>query len=158
MIELTTKVHVEGADARQITDFLLSTGDEAYRRWWPGTHLAFHTVRRLPGDVGNLVYFDERVGTRRLRMYGIVLEARPGKRLVWQLKRGVRLPAWLVVELEDHVGGVTITHTIRAGFRGVGRLLDPLLGLYLTPHFRESMDEHAKTEFRRLGELLHARC
>jgi hypothetical protein len=154
MIELSTQVDVEGVNGRQITDFLLHPNDEAYRRWWPGTHLSFHTSSGVPGSAGSVVQFDEFVGGRRFAMQGVVLEVCPGKRVVWQLKRGIALPAWLLLELEDHARGVTIKHTIRAGARGVWRIFDPLLRLFLTPRFCASMDDHARTEFRRLGELL----
>jgi hypothetical protein len=154
MITLTTKVHVEGLTGRQVTDFLLRAGDEPYQRWWPRTHLEYHAVRRVAGDVGSSYYFDEYVGERRIKMLGIVVEATPGKRLVWQMKRGIRLPAWLALELADDERGVAITHTIRAGFPGLGRCCDPLLRLYLSRRFRQCMDEHVRVEFKRLGELL----
>jgi hypothetical protein len=99
---------------------------------------------------------DEYVGTRRLRMKGIVVEAVPGQRLVWQLKRAIRLPARLELELTDHAGGVAITHTTRAGFGGAGRILDPLLRLYFSKRFARALDEHVKTEFPLLRDLLRA--
>jgi hypothetical protein len=155
MLTHTTKVHVAGLTGRQITDFLIEAGDDAYRRWWPGTHLEFHNLRRVPGAVGNLVYFDEFVGRRRLRMKAVVTEVAPGRRLVWQLMRGIRLPAWLVLEVEDDDDGVTITHSIRAGFDGAARVLDPVVALYLSREFRRAMDQHVRTEFQRLARLLN---
>lgn len=67
----------------------------------------------------------EYVGSHRLRMQPIVLEAIPGQRIVWQLKRWVQLPAWLRIELTDRDDGCLVRHTVEIGFRGVGRLLDP---------------------------------
>ncbi|GEM_PF-6310934 len=48
---------------------------------------------------------DEYVGLRRLRMAAIVVETEPGRRIVWQLKLWVRLPAWLRLELADQGDG-----------------------------------------------------
>jgi hypothetical protein len=48
------------------------------------------------------------------------------EQLTWQLKKGVHLPVWLSLDLADDDAGVTITHTIRAGFNGLGRFLDPV--------------------------------
>jgi hypothetical protein len=97
---------------------------------------------------------DEYVGTRRLRMRGIVVEALPRKRLVWQLVKATRLPAWLELELTDYEGGVAITHTTSAGFRGAGRILDPLVRLYFSKQFARELDEHVKTEFPLLRDRL----
>ena len=153
MITLTTRVHVDGLTGKEIIDFMLRAGDFEYQHWWPGTHLQYR-LRRVPGDVGSVVFFDEYVGARRLRLKGVVLEAAPN-RLALQLKKGVALPAYLVMEMHDVEGGVDITHTIRAGFDGPLAVLDPLLRLYLSPRFQKDMDEHATTEFRRLGKMLH---
>src|SRR6266536_1007270 len=105
-----------------------------------------HTGR---GDdhVGDILYGDEYVGKRRLRWAVIVTEAARGKRLVWQFKRGIRLPARLELEFSDHDGGVAITHTVRAGFRGAGRVLDPALKIFLSRTFANDLDEHVRTEF-----------
>jgi hypothetical protein len=50
------------------------------------------------------------------------------------------------------------THTIRAGFRGLGRILGPLLRLYLSDEFERAMDEHAQAEFPMLGAMLCGRA
>jgi len=155
MITLRTKVRVEGLSGKDVTEFLLRPNDAAYQRWWPGTHFRFHTVRGTEGRLGSVVLMDERVGNRRLRMQGVVVEAVPGKRVVWRLKTGIQLPAWLVLELAEGEGGVEITHTILAGGTGLWAAFDPLLRLYLSDDFRRSMDAHVHVEFRRLEELLH---
>ena len=154
MITLETAIHVDGLRGRDVTDFLLSCTDEQYRRWWPGTHLQFHTLRRRPESVGNLVYMDEYVGRRRLRLRATVTDAVPGSRIVWQFRWGVPLPAWLRLDLADDETGVTIRHTIRAGVAGIGRILDPLLRRYASPRFARDLDAHVRTEFPKLRDLL----
>ncbi len=154
MIEMRAEVNVRGVSGRNISDFMLNCTDVDYRNWWPGTHLAFHTIKRFPGDLGNLVYFDEYVGRRRLKFEGVVMKSIPGKEIVWQMKKIVRLPVWLVLEFDDSDEGVVITHTIKAGFTGGGRLLDPFLRLYLTKGFEQDLEAHAQIEFTRLAEIL----
>jgi hypothetical protein len=154
MIMLRSQVYVEGISGKVVYDFLVNPSDDAYQRWWPGVHLQLHVLRSCPGHVGDLLYMDEYVGTRRLRMQCVVTEAESGRRLVWAMKRLIRLPARLILDLEDHAEGVVITHTIEAGFRGMGGLLDPLLRLYLDTQFARDMDEHAHAEFPMLGRLL----
>ena len=158
MLTLQTEIRVDGIMGMEIFDFLANPDDESYRAWWPGTHLQLH-IRERGGDdhVGDVIYMDEYVGKRRLRMSAIVTEAVPGKKLVWRLKRGIKLPARLYLELADYDGGVAITHTIRAGFRGPGRVLDPALKLFLSAGFARDMDDHARTEFPRLRDLLRER-
>lgn len=157
MISIQSRVHVSGISSAQLIDFMLNCTDEQYQAWWPGTHLALHTVERRPGNVGNVIYMDEYVGTRRLRMKAVVTElvAEPaGSRLVWQFKMGLRLPARLAMEANDDATGIALTHTIEAGFRGAGKILDPLFRLYLSKRFEQAMDEHAQAEFPMLGTML----
>ena len=155
MLTLQTIVDVQGLSGKQVTDFLLKCDDEHYRKWWDGTHLQFHTIKRYPDNIGNVVYMDEYVGKRRLKMQAIVLKAVPGKEIIWQMKKGVRLPGWLSLSVEDIDDGVRITHTLTAGFNGIGKALDPLLRLYLSKDFEQAMDEHAKIEFPKLKEVIH---
>jgi hypothetical protein len=70
MIAIESRVHVTGMGGAQLVDFMLNCTDGQYQAWWPGTHLSFHTVKRRPGDAGNLVYMDEFVGKRRIRVKG----------------------------------------------------------------------------------------
>ena len=157
MLTLETSIRVDGITGMEIFDFLANPEDESYRAWWPGTHLQFHTLARGDNYVGDVIFMDEYVGTRRLRMAAIVTEAAPGKKLAWQLRRWIKLPAHLYLELEDHDGGVTITHTTCAGFRGPGRILDPALRLFFSRAFAHALDEHVRTEFPLLRDLLRQR-
>mgnify|MGYP000148777179 CR=1 FL=1 len=157
MISIQSKVRVADVSGADLLDFMLNCTDQRYQAWWPGTHLAFHTVKRRPGDVGNVVYMDEYVGKRRIKMQGVVTQVIPGKKIVWQFRQIIRLPVWLILEADDEDGGVTLTHTLQTGFGGIGRILDPLLRLYFSDEFARAMDEHAQAEFPMLGNLLHNR-
>ena len=126
---------------------MLSPTDERYRAWWPGTHLQFHIVASRTDHVGDLVWMDEYVGSRRLRMTGVVIEAEPGRTIVWQLERWVRLPAVLRLELVDQGGGCLVRHRTEVGYRGIGRIFDPLLRLSVYPRFAAQLDEHVRAEF-----------
>ena len=155
MITIESKLFVKDLSGEEIFDFLLNATDESYRRWWPGTHLHLHALERHEDHVGDLFYMDEYVGERRLRMKCVVVEAERGTRLVWRFKSlGVLLPARLILETENRGGGVAIRHTIRTGFDGPGRILDPLFRLYFSERFAAAMDEHARTEFPMLRDVL----
>lgn len=154
MITIQSKIHVKRTSGMSIYNFLINPSDSAYQRWWPGVHLELHNLRRNPGNVGNIVYMDEYVGKRRLRMECIVTEAKPGKRITWQFRKVIPLPVWLYLELEDDERGVAVTHTIKAGFEGAGKILDVIFRVYLSDSFAKAMDEHARAEFPKLGELL----
>lgn len=154
MIRLRTQIAVPGVTGIEIFDFLLNCTDAEYQRWWPGTHLSFHTIKRIPGEVGNLVMMDEFIGNRRVRAKGLVTEVEPGKRLVWQLRKLVPLPVWLSLEFEEQGDTLQLTHTIEAGFNGIGRVLDPLLRLYLSRQFAEALDEHVRIELPKLRDFL----
>ena len=153
MLTLQSSVSVDGITGREIWDFLLTCTDEDYQRWWPGTHMQLHTLRQGTDQVGDVMYMDEYIGAQRLRMTGAVVEAKPGKKIVWKVTRPVPLPVTLTLELADRDRGVMVRHTIRAGYTGVGRVLDPLFGLYFS-HRLAAMDRHVRTEFPLLRDHL----
>jgi hypothetical protein len=151
----TTRVDVTGISGKNIYDFLLTCDDERYQRWWPGTHLAFHTLKRTPSNVGNQVYMDEYVGEFHLRFHAVVKDLVPSRRILWQLKAlGLLLPAWVSITLMNIADGVRIIHTVSAGYRGLGSKLDFAIRRYLSTRFERQMAEHANTEFNRLRDLL----
>jgi uncharacterized protein YndB with AHSA1/START domain len=154
MLTIESRFFVARISGREVTDFLLDCTDDRYQQWWPGTHLELHAVTHGRDHVGDVVLMDEYVGKRRVRMLAVVVEVVPGHKIVWQLRKGVRLPVWLTVELADRDGGVDLRHTITAGFRGVGRVLDPMLRIFLSAEFAAAMDEHARTEFPLLRDHL----
>ena len=154
VLTFETKLRVDGITGRQIFDFLANPNDGAYQQWWPGTHLEFHPLKRSDDHVGDVIYMDEYIGERRVRMKGVVVEAVPEHRLVWRLRKVTRLPVRLSLDLTDDQSGVVITHTIEAGFKGPGSLLDPLIRLYFSSKFAAAMDEHVKTEFPLLRDRL----
>jgi hypothetical protein len=154
VLTIESSVFVDGITASEITEFMLNPTDDRYRAWWPGTHLQFHVIAGTPDHVGDVVWMDEHVGSRRLRMSAVVVEAQPG-RIVWQFKRWVRSSAWLRLEVVDQAGGCLVRHTVEVGYDGLGRLLDPILRLYLSPRFAAELDEHVHTEFPRLRDYVH---
>jgi len=154
MIIMKTEVNVSDILRRNVFDFMLNCTDNDYQRWWPGTHLAFHTIKRYPNNLGNLVYFDEYVGKRRLKFNAKVTELVPDKRLVWQMEAIIRLPAWLSIDIEANESGVKIIHTLAIGFLGIGKIFDSILRLYCSSKFQYELGEHAKTEFHKLADLL----
>lgn len=154
MLRLQTKLDVDGITGKEIFDFLANPNDHAYQQWWPGTHLQLHPLKRTEDHVGDVIYMDEYIGERRLRMEGIVVEAVPEHRLVWQLRKLITLPVRLSLDLTDDESGVAITHTIEAGIKGPGTLLDPLIRLYFSRGFAAALDEHVKTEFPLLRDRL----
>lgn len=154
MITIQSKIHVARIGGMEIFNFFINPSDREYQKWWTGTHLEFHNLRQSPRNIDNIVYMDEYIGKRRVKMTAIVIEAKPGKKITWQFKKIIRLPVWMCLELEDGNEGVAITHTMRAGFEGTGSILDIILRVYLSDAFAKAMDEHAKTEFPKLGDML----
>jgi uncharacterized protein YndB with AHSA1/START domain len=148
-------VDVAGLTGRDVTDFMMACTDEQYRNWWPGTHLQLHVLGRASAGVGDVMLMDEFVGRRRLRLHGVVEAVEPGRRLVWRFRKIVPLPASLSLELTPVPGGVSVRHTVRAGWPGIGRVLDPLLRMYFTSRFITELDAHVRTEFPLLRDYLH---
>ena len=100
------------------------------------------------------MYFDQLIGDYRVRHTDVIVEAVPCRRILRQVVKGpLRLPVWIAFELEDDDAGVTITHTIRAGFTGLLRVLDPAFRLHFSERFAAAMDEHMQTECRLLRKF-----
>jgi hypothetical protein len=156
VLTIESQVTVPGLTGAEVTSFLLDCTDTGYQKWWPGVHLHLHPLAAGgAGHVGDEVFMDEFIGTRRLRMTGVVVLVDAGRKIVWQMKNGVRLPVWLTIEVTDHAGGVDVRHTITAGWKGMGRLLDPLLRVYFSSGFAAAMDKHVRTEFPLIRDRLH---
>lgn len=133
---------------------MLVCTDEIYQSWWPGVHLAFHTIKHYPENIGNLVYFDEYVGKRRIKFATRISELIAGKRLIYQLRVFVNLPAWIMLDFHDLPGGTKVTHTFVLGYPGFGRVFDPFFRLFFTKNFQRDLEEHAETEFKLLAKIL----
>jgi len=158
VLVVESRTRVEGVTGGDVIEFLLDCTDERYQAWWPGVHRELHALHRSgrPDHVGDVVLMDEMVGPRHLRLTAVVREVQPGRRLVLQVHKGVPLPVWLVIETTDDEGGVDVRHSIRAGWSGPAKVLDPLFRLHLSPPFAAAMHEHVRTEFARLGRLLRS--
>jgi hypothetical protein len=152
MVVLESSMHVPGMQADAVLHFFLHPTDAVYRRWWPGTHFRMHPLNDTVG-VGQIVYMDEMIGDRRLRLSCEVVFLGP-ERITWQFRRIVTLPAWLDLRVAEAPGGAIVTHTIRAGYRGLGVLLDPLFRLYFSRRFAQMMHDHFTAEFSTLPAVL----
>jgi hypothetical protein len=155
MFALTTQVHVAGLSGREVTDFLSTCDEESFRRWWPGTHLHFRTLKGEPGSIGSVFFMEEMIGARRVKIRCEVVDVVPGRSLVWQVRRPLfRLPVKLILRFADDDRGTQVEQSIEAGLAGVGRFLDPLFRLLFPPSFAAAKDGHVRTEFPRLRDML----
>ncbi|MFC7494209.1 MULTISPECIES: hypothetical protein [unclassified Nocardioides] len=158
MLTLETTIALDGLSGDEFTDFMLTCDDTRYRAWWPGTHRQFHVRRAGPGEdhVGDVVWMDEYVGRRHLRMAAAVVDVVPGRRIVWQLRPWrLRPPVRLTLAFDPQEDGAVVRHVLTAGWAGWARVLDPVWRLYFSPTFAHDLDRHARTEFGRLPHLLH---
>lgn len=154
MITLKTIVNVKGITSKDIYDFMLNCTDADYQKWWKGTHLICHTVKKYPGDIGNLVYADEFVGKYRFKGYVVITGLVPYSEMVYQIKKFVKLPAWFKMQFEDLDDGINIVHIVEAGFNGIGKIFDPIFRLFLNEDFENHLNAHAHEEFPKLAEML----
>jgi hypothetical protein len=154
MVTLETTVKMNGITAKDVYDFMLNINDADYQRWWKGTHLACHTVKKYPDNIGNIVYADEYVGKYRVKGYTVITRLVPYKEMVYQIKMITRIPAWFIMKFEDVEDGVNLVHTIKAGGHGIWRIFDPFIRLYLSKNFEKNVNEHAHEEFPMLAEMI----
>ena len=154
MIIYQTIFTVSNLSANELTDFMVNCNDDLYRKWWAGTHIAFHTTKRFPNNVGNCVVFDEYVGTYRLRFKAVLDIYEPGKAMVWHMKKIIPLPARLSLLLNKLPSGVQITHTLSIGYNRTGSVLDGLIRAFLPKELERDLADHAQYEFRNLRDSM----
>jgi hypothetical protein len=157
MVTLQTIVNVKGITSKDIYNFMLNLNDTEYQRWWYGTHLICHTVKKYSGDIGNVVYADEFVGKYRLKGYAVITKLVPYSEMVYQIKKLIKLPAWFTMKFEDFEDGIKLTHIIEAGGHGFWRIFDPLIRLVLNNNFEHELNAHAHEEFPMLAKMLKNR-
>jgi hypothetical protein len=155
MVILETQINVPDLSAKSVFDFMIDCTDEKYQQWWPKTHLAFHTISRQEDNIGSLVLFDEMIGKRRLMFQAMIIKSLPRQEIVWQMKKMILLPAWLSLKFQNTEDGVLITHSLSAGFRGLGKVFDPIIRLYLNKKFEKELAAHANMEFNKLSLLVN---
>ena len=154
MVIFKTEVDVEGLTGNAIYDFFINCTAEEYQKWWEGTHLIYRTLKRYPDDFGNVVLMDEYIGIYRVTLNAVVSRAISGVEIVWQMKKIVKMPAWVSISFEERKNGVKVIHKITAGFKGIGKIFDVIFKIFLSRDFEKAMDEHAKTEFLKLRAVL----
>ena len=160
MITHQFELHVPNATAEQFYDFMINPCDQRYSEWWPGEHLQFHIVKHGDGNhKGDIVFMDEYIGKgRRLTFDAVVTIANRPNKIEWQMiKAGLRLPAYVELELNNSPGGINLMHTLRIGYTGLGKILDPFIRLYFNKSFQAAHDEHCKIEWPMLVEYLNRR-
>jgi len=79
---------------------------------------------------------------------------RPNK-IEWQMKKaGLLLPAVVELALTDTADGVRLKHELRIGYSGIGKILDPFIGIYFNKPFQKALREHCVIEWHKLAEYL----
>lgn len=154
MVTLKTVVKLKGVTSKDVYDFMLNLNDDDYQRWWKGTHLICHTVKKYPGDIGNVVYADEFVGKYRLKGYTVIIKLVPCREMVYQIKVGIKIPAWFIMKFEEREDGISLEHIVEAGGQGIWRIFDPFIRIYLNKSFEENLTAHAHEEFPKLAAML----
>jgi hypothetical protein len=158
MIRHIVNLTIPGATAEQFYDFMINPCDKRYSEWWQGEHLQFHIVKcGEKNHLGDVVFMDEYIGkNRRLSFFAVVITANRPNKIEWQMKKmGLRLPAFVVLELCDSPEGIKLKHELRIGYSGIGKFLDPFIRLYFNKSFQSALEKHCKIEWPRLAEYFN---
>ena len=154
LVELT----VPNASAEQFYDFMINPCDKRYSEWWQGEHLQFHIVKYgNENHLGDIVFMDEYLGKNlRLTFNAVVITAERPSKITWQMiKVGVRLPAFVTLELQNLPVGVQVRHQLKIGYSGFGKILDPFIKLYFNKSFRSALEKHCRVEWSILAVYLN---
>jgi len=158
MIKHTVELMVKNATAEQFYDFMINPNDKKYSEWWAEEHLQFHITKK--GDkyhLGDYVYFDEYLGSkRRLKFHAVVAVADKPNKIMWQMKViGLKTPFYVILGLINKTDGVYVSHELRLGYSGLGRVFDPFIKLYFNKSFRAVLENHCNTEWDKLADYLN---
>ena len=105
MLTIRTQIAIPGITGIEVFDFLLNCSAADYLRWRPSTHVLVSHDRAYSRRSWRLVILDEVIGNKRVRVR-VVTRAEWGKRLIWQLRKRIRLPAWLSLEFDEQGGAL----------------------------------------------------
>jgi hypothetical protein len=116
-----------------------------------------HIVKRSKTTpVGDLIYYDQHIGQKhRMKFYAITRTADRPNRVVFQMRKfGINLLGYLDLYFSGTAGGLDLTETIRIGFSGFGKLIDPFIKLVYSNLFFKELNGHHKREWAKLAEIL----
>jgi hypothetical protein len=136
---------------------MINPPPETYAHWLPEEHHKFHVVKHSNNPpVGDLIYFDQHISPKhRLTFYAVTRNADKPSHVLYQMRRfGINLPGYLELQFRDSAEGLRLDETIRVGFNGVGKILDPFLKLYFSKSFFTAMNEHHKREWTNLAKII----
>ena len=157
MIIHTMKSNLPGASAQQFYAFMINPLPEVYANWLPGEHHEFHIVKHSKTTpVNDLIYFDQYISPKhRLKFYATIKIANKPNRVVFQMRKYcINIPGYLELEFCDISGGLMLAETIRIGFEGIGKVLDPFIRMVFNKSFFEALDGHHKREWANLADIL----
>ena len=157
MIRHVMKSKLSNAKAIDFFDFMVNPPPEIYRYWLPKEHHEFHVVKRSKNSpVSDLIYFDQHISPKhRLNFYAVIRLAKKPNRIIYQMQKfGINIPGYLDLKFTDTADGLMLTETIRIGFGGIGKALDPFIRIVFNKAFFEAMNGHHKREWTNLANIL----
>jgi hypothetical protein len=151
------KSELHGAAAAEFFSFMIHAPQEIYAHWLPDEHHEFHVIKHSKTTpIGDLIFFDQHIGRKhRLTFYAITRVAEKPNHVLFQMRRfGINLPGYLDLQFQDTADGIRLTETIKIGFNGPGRVLDPVIRLFFNKAFFNEMNGHHTREWANLAEIL----
>ena len=157
MLTHIMKSVLPNAKASVYYDFMVNPPPETYAHWLPEEHYEFHVVKHsVKTPVGDSYYFDQNIGKRhRMKFHALMRVADKPNRILFQMRKfGINLPGYLELHFYDTAEGLLLTETIRIGYNGFGKVIDPAIRLFYSKSFFIDMDRHHKKEWANLAEVL----
>jgi len=156
MIIHTMKSELPNGKAEQFYDFMINPSDEAYSSWLPEHH-QYHVVKCGKNrPVGNIVFFDQHISPKhRLKSYAkVIIADRPHEMTVQVRRMGINLPMFVSLKFTDTEKGLLLEEELRAGYKGMGKIFDPLFTIFVGKKFRDALTMHHEKEWKELEKIL----
>jgi hypothetical protein len=161
MIKHVVNLSVPNAKAEEFYDFMINPDPALFHRWLPEEHHAFHIVKRSPTTpLGDLVYYDEILGSRKYRLafYATISEVFTPNKVVFRMRKfGVNLPAYLDLEFVQDGEALKVRHEVRIENDGLWKAATPIVQLVCTPGFWEALQGHCDREWIALRDVMNMR-
>jgi len=158
MIRHIVELTLQNANSSAFYDFMVNPRRELLRQWLPEEHREFRVVKRSKSSpVGDLVYYDEILGSKKFRLvfYALIIDAVKPHRIVFQMRKfGLNLPAFLDLEFEQDGDSLKLKHEVRIGGGGFWRLANPLIKHICKEDFFAALKGHCDREWVALQMLL----
>jgi hypothetical protein len=159
MIQIITKIIVEGKSPQQIFDWMRTLNQEKYHQWHPVAHKDFKRIKETENLIGSVIYFDEIFEGIRVREKWEIIEVKRNLPISFEvgMKAKTFYPMYLYLSGKKTNKDTEITHTLFVGFsfKGLEKIFDWFVKNFILSEKKiKALERHVIEEFKNLENII----